>query len=211
MTSTKNRWETDWALAYIVLGAVAVVVLLAIAAAPVAALLGDSQFAIPSALHGMVALVYVIVATVVAYLAFLLYRGRLEASRDAPAAAGLVGRLDSYRELRLLAALQAGLAAAVVMLGNWIYIYYRAPAGPRAYFLENNPAVHEIFFEFKEFIALFTVPLTLAGAFVLWREGDRLRDHPRLRQAAAVLLMLSWLYLMLAFGLGAAITKLRSV
>lgn len=185
----------DWTLAYVVAGAVGGVALLALVTAPVAGLLGDSRYAIPGALHGVSAVVFVIVSTITAYLAYRLYTGRLESTHD----------------LRIMAGLNAFFSLVTVLFGNWIYIYYRATGGPRSYFLENNPAVHEIFFEFKEFIALFTLPLSVAAAFILLREKDKVLQNRQLRQAVGVLLVLVWVYLMLAFGLGAAITKLRSV
>lgn len=185
----------DWTIAYFLAAGLGVVALLALATAPVARLLGDSRYAIPSTLHGISALVYVIIATIAAYLGYRLYTGRLTA----------------YHDLRILSGLGAFFALITILFGNWIYIYYRASEGPRAYFLENNPPIHQIFFEFKEFIALFTLPLAVAGAFILWQEKDRLADRRDLRQAAGALLVLSWVFLMLAFGLGAAITKLRSV
>lgn len=185
----------DWTLAYVLLAAVGVVTLLAMATAPVADLLGDSRYAIPSTLHGVSAMVYLVVGTISAYLAWKLYRGELTQLHD----------------VRILSALNTFFAAITLLFGNWIYIYYRAPGGPRAYFLENAPALHAVFFEFKEFMALFTLPLAAAATFVLWREGDALSSNVRLRQAVAVVLGLAWLYLMLTFGLGAAITKLRSV
>lgn len=187
--------RSDWTLAYVVIGAIGVVALLALATAPVAALLGDSSYAVPSALHGVAAITFVIVATVAAYLGYRLYMGRLEQLHD----------------LRILASFNAFFSLLTIMFGNWVYIAYRAKGGPRTYFLENNPVVHQIFFEFKEFIALFTLPLSVAAAFILLRHRDELLKHSRLRQAVAVALGLSWLYLMLAFALGAAITKLRSV
>lgn len=189
------RRRPDWTLAYVMAGAVGAVALLALLTAPVADLLGDSRYAIPGALHGAAAVVFVVVETVLLYLAYLLYTGRLKA----------------YHDLRVLAALGAFLSLVTVVFGNWIYVYYRASEGPRTYFLENAPAIHEVFFEFKEFIALFTLPLSVAAAYIAWREGDALDGKPRLRQVVAVLLALAWAYLMLAFGLGAAITKLRSV
>lgn len=175
--------------------AIGVVALLGLLTSPVAALLGDSSYAIPSALHGVSAIVYVIIATVAAYLGYRLY----------------VGRLDQLHDLRILASLNAFFSLITILFGNWIYVYYRAKGGPRGYFLETNPVVHQIFFEFKEFVALFTLPLSVAAAFVLLRHGDELAKHTRLRQAVGGLLGLTWLYLMLAFGLGAAITKLRGV
>jgi hypothetical protein len=187
--------KPNWTLAYVVAGAVAVVALLALLTAPIADLLGDSQYAIPAALHGISAIVYLIVATVLAYLGYLLYTDRLR----------------SYHDLRVLAVLAAGFSFITILFGNWIYIYYRATGGPRSFFLETNPAAHEFFFEFKEFVALFTLPLTVAAAAIVLREGEHLRSRPLTRQAVAVLLELAWVFLLLAFGLGAAVTKLRSV
>ena len=39
----------------------------------------------------------------------------------------------------------------------------------RSYFVKSMPEVHKIFFEFKEFGALFTLPLAVGAAFILWR------------------------------------------
>lgn len=187
--------KPNWALAYWVAAGVAVVSLLALVTSPVAKLLGDSRYAIPSALHGISSLVYVIVGTVLAYLAYLLYTDRLE----------------RYHDLKVLSALAALFSFVTIVFGNWIYIYYRATGGPRGYFLENEPALHEVFFEFKEFVALLTLPLSVAAATIIAREGEHLRSRPLTRQVVAVLLLLSWVFLMLAFGLGAAITKIRGV
>lgn len=193
--SQRKEGKPNWTLAYVIAGAIGVVSLLALATSPVAALLGDSSYAIPSTLHGVSAIVFVIVATVAAFLGYRLYTGRLEQLHD----------------LRILASLNAFFSIVTVLFGNWIYIFYRAKGGPRTYFLENNPVIHEIFFEFKEFIALFPLPIAVAAPFILWRHGDELAKHTRLRQAVTVSIGLTWLFLMLAFGLGAAITKLRSV
>lgn len=71
--------------------------------------------------------------------------------------------------------------------------------------------MHEFFFEFKEYTALFTLPLMAAATSIIVREGAHLRARPLTRQVVAVLLALSWFFLIIVFGLGAAITKLRSV
>lgn len=194
-TAPAPAHKPDWTLAYIAAGGIGAVAVLAMLTTPVADLLGDSKYAIPSTLHGIAALVYVILSTAGLYLAYLLYTGRLVA----------------YRDLRVVAGLQAFFSLVTILFGNWIYIFYRAWSGPRTYFLENNASLHQIFFEFKEFVALFTLPLTTAAAFIAIREGDDLREDAQMRQALAVLLGLAWVLLMLAFGLGAAITKIRSV
>lgn len=190
-----TRSKPDWTLAYWLAGAIGAAAFLALLTAPIADLLGDSEYAIPSALHGVAAIVYLVIGTVLAYLAYLLY----------------VDRLQAYHDLKVLSLLSTAFSLLTILFGNWIYIYYRATEGPRTYFLENNPAVHEIFFEFKEFAALVTLPLSMAATAIIVREGPSLRSRPLTRQVVAVLLVLSWLFLMLVFGLGAAITKLRGV
>jgi len=77
--------------------------------------------------------------------------------------------------------------------------------------LENSPEVHEIFFEFKEYIALFTLPLALGTMFTIWTYRERLREDKSLRTTVALLLIVKWAIFILTFILGAAITKLRSV
>jgi hypothetical protein len=185
----------DWTLAYLVMAGVGGVALLALLTAPVAELLGDSKYAIPATLHGISSMIYVIIGTILAYMAYLLYTDKLE----------------RYHDLQVLTALGALFSFVTVVFGNWIYIYYRATGGPREYFLETEPVIHEYFFEFKEYVALFTLPLSWAAAVIVNREKEHLRARPLTRQAVAVLLVLAWIFLMLAFGLGAAVTKLRSV
>lgn len=187
--------HADWTLASLVAAGLALVAAIALLTGPAVVLLGESPHAVAAALHGTVAAVQLIVATVCAYLAYILY----------------VGNLERLRDLRILSTVQAVLALGTIVLGNWIYVAYRAVGGPRTRFLETRPEIHQVFFEFKEYIALFTLPLAAAAAFVLRHRGDAIRDEPALRQVVAVLLGLSWVALLVAFGLGAAITKLGSV
>jgi hypothetical protein len=88
-------------------------------------------------------------------------------------------------------------------------LYYRAKDGPRTYLKANMPVIHGIFFEFKEFMALFTLPLTVVAAFVLWYYGAQVLERRWMRYTVAIVLALSFFYLVVAFGLGAAVTKLR--
>lgn len=123
----------------------------------------------------------------------------------------MTGRIRAFADLQLLATVSATLSFLAIVAGNWLYIYYRAstPESPRSYFLRTMPEVHRIFFEFKEFAALFTLPLTVAAAFILWHYGGQVVERRWLRYSVAVLLGLSFFYLVIAFGLGAAVTKLR--
>lgn len=77
--------------------------------------------------------------------------------------------------------------------------------------MENNPEIHEVFFEFKEFIALFPIPLAVATTYVIWRYGDQLIENKALRTWVGIAFAVAWAGLMIAYLLGAGITKLRSV
>jgi hypothetical protein len=165
------------------------------ATAPISRLLGPSAAALPAALHGLAAFLYLFVGTIGLYLGWRL----------------MTGRIRAFADLQLLATVSATLSLLTIVAGNWLYIYYRAPGpeSPRSYFLKTMPEVHRVFFEFKEFATLFTLPLTVAAAFILWWYGVQVVERRWLRYTVAVLLGLSFFYLVIGFGLGAAVTKLR--
>jgi hypothetical protein len=162
---------------------------------PFGALLGEHRGAIPAAFHGTMAFLYLFVGTIGLYLAWRLWTGRIRA----------------FADLQLLATVSATFSFLAIVFGNWLYIYYRVKdsASPRSYFLATSPVIHKIFFEFKEFAALFTLPLTVVAAFVLWYYGVQVLDRKWLRYSIAIVLALSFFYLVVAFGLGAAVTKLK--
>jgi len=162
---------------------------------PTGVLLGESKWALASTLHGMLSIFGAVVVSVAAYLGWKLYLGQLKAEGD----------------LRVFSALSVLASDATIIFGNWVYIGYREAGGPRSWFIENSPEVHEIFFEFKEFIALFTLPLALGTMFTIWTYRERLREDKSLRTTVALLLIVTWAIFILTFVLGAAITKLRSV
>jgi hypothetical protein len=164
--------------------------------APVTKLLGAGGGAVPAAFHGLAAFLYLFVGTIGLYLGWRLVTGRIRA----------------FAELQLLATVSAALSLIAIVFGNWLYIYYRAksPESPRSYFLATAPDIHQIFFEFKEFGALFTLPLTVTAAYLLWRYGTQVMERTWLRYTVAVLLGLSFFYLVIAFGFGAAVTKLKA-
>lgn len=166
-----------------------------LATAPFSKLLGAGTAALPAAIHGTMAFLYLFVGTIGLYLGWRL----------------MTGRIRAFADLQLLATVAATFSFLAIVFGNWLYIYYRAPVpeSPRSYFVKNMPEVHRIFFEFKEFAALFTLPLTVAAAFILWKYGVQVVERRWLRYAVAALLGLSFFYLVVAFGLGAAVTKLR--
>lgn len=162
-------------------------------------MLGDGARAVTGALHGLgagVLMVGLMVGlTIGLFQAYKLHRGR-ELS---------VGTMQIGSLFTTVAAL------ATIVYGNWLYIAYRATNGPRSYFLENMPNVHEVFFEFKEFAALYTLPLAVAATFMVWYYGDQLRGRRAIRTLVAVTLVLAFAYFAVAYGLGAGITALRAV
>jgi len=170
-------------------------VLVALLTAPLNLLFGGNQLAVIGGVHGLLATLGVLAGTVAAYLGYRLFTGKLRA----------------FSDLKILSVVSTFIAAATIIFGNWIYIAYRAPGGPRTFFLENSPEIHEIFFEFKEFIALFPLPLAVATTYIIWRYGDRLIEDKSLRTWVGIVIAVAWGGLMIAYVLGAGITKLRSV
>jgi len=171
-------------------------ILVAVATAPFGSFfIGTGQVAIISATHGLLATLGVLVGTVTSYLGWRLFTGRLKA----------------FGDLKILSLISTFIAVATIIFGNWIYIAYRAPGGPRAFFMKENPAIHGIFFEFKEFIALFTLPLAVASTYVIWKYGDELVENKALRTLVGIAFAVAWASLMIAYLLGAGITKMRSL
>ncbi len=189
-------WSTRHLLLVVAL-LITVALVIVLSTAPFAAILGPSHHALAAALHGLFSFLFLVVSTVGLYLAFRLFTGRIR----------------SFPDLQLASTTMAVLSLITIVFGNWIYIAYRAkdPKAPRTYFLENMPEVHKVFFEFKEFAALFTLPLSVAAAFILWRYGSEILDKTWTRKAVSILIALNFFYLMIAFGLGAAVAKLKGI
>lgn len=190
------EWST-LSLAFVSGVLIATAGVIVLATAPFATILGPSAYALASALHGLTAFVLLVVSTIGLYLAWRL----------------LMGRIRAYPDLQLVTTVMATLSLLTILFGNWIYIPYRAktPDAPRSYFLANMPEVHQIFFEFKEFAALFTLPLSVAAAFILWRYGRQILERKWLPTTLATLIALHFFYFVIAFALGAAVTKLKAI
>jgi hypothetical protein len=174
--------------------AVVTVFALLVLASPAFTLLGDSANALASAFHGTAAILLTLTAAVGAYQGYRLWRNEL----------------TTLTPISWPSVFNAFLAGITIGFGNWIYIAYRAPGGLRARFLESAPVVHKVFFEFKEYIALFALPAAVAAAFVIWYYRDDLLRRPWLRYTAASMLWLCFFCVLVAFVLGAAITKLQA-
>lgn len=177
----------------VVLGYVAFVITLL--TAPFESLLGESAHALDSAIHGLLAGLLMVTVTIGLFEGFRLF----------------LGNVRNVRELIFGGLVNVGLALLTIITGNKIYIAYRAKEGPRTYFLENAPEIHKIFFEFKEFMALFVLPLSVAAAFIFIYYRRDVLQRKDLATILFVILLLMFFYFVVTFGLGAAITKLRAV
>jgi len=194
--SRVRRMEPSLAtLLIVIVGVIALVGLAMAVTAPTGVLVGDTQWHVISAFHGLAATTFLLGATIAVYLAWRLY----------------VGEIRAFKDLRWLAAFSTVMSIAAILFGTWIYIAYRAPGGPRGYFLDTLPEVHKIFFEFKEFIAMFTLPTFASATIILWRFDTTLLGHRNARAVPSMLILLGYAFLLIAYVLGAAITKLRGI
>jgi hypothetical protein len=151
-------------------------------------------------IHGLGAMLATVVIAYTGHMAFPLLRG---SSRVLP----------QMRTLTFWASIVAFLAIAT---GNLGYMRYRADVtygGARAWLKENTPLVHYVWMEYHEFSVLFTLPLGVACALVLWRYGDSIlekRNRPVLA-ATSVALMAMMFFAMGGFITGLGIAKVHAL
>ena len=181
---------------WLVVGVLGIIGLtIALFTAPLDQLLGPGSHAVRGAVHGTAAGLFMITSTVGLFQAYRI----------------VAGKVWNLIELEIGTVVNATMALLTIISGNWIYIPYRSAEGPRTYFLQAAPEVHKIFFEFKEFAALFTFPLAVTAAYLLVRYGESVYRKRGLSTVVGVLLLLVFFYFVVAFGLGAAVTKLKAV
>ena len=187
--------STKRTIMYILIAMALIALSVTAVTSPTNKLLGESAYGIRSAFHGLFAAIFMITSTVGLYQALRLWRGSQ----------------IIISEMEVGSVVNAAACFLTILFGNWLYIPYRAQGGPRTFFMESQPEIHKIFFEFKEFGALFTLPLAVTAAFIICKYADELIPNRVLRETVALFLVLSFFYFMIAFGLGAAITKLQTV
>jgi hypothetical protein len=129
-------------------------------------------------IHGVGAMLALVVMTYVGHLAFPLLRGSAKI-------------LPQVRTLSFWAAILSFLAIAT---GNLAYMRYRAGleyGGARAWLKENSPLGQYVLMEYHEFSVLFTLPLAVAAAWILWRYGDSIleKQHRPVLTATCLALM----------------------
>lgn len=155
-------------------------------------LIGEGPYALPSALHGALGFILALA------LAF-----SLEAMLNLNS--------NSIKRLKVTTVVISVVSFLAIFYGNLVYIGYRAGGGVREFFLKNYPVAHTYGMEFKEFIALFSLPLAVVSAYIVWTMGEDLIKNKWIRYTLAASLVLCFVYTVGAFGLAAAITKIKAV
>ncbi len=154
-----------------------------------------TQYALKAAVHGISAISALVIGTYMTHRAYFLLRGAK----------------INYQSLRnwALAATMLNLLGAIS--GNWIYMRYRGQDGPRDWILQNVPDFHNVLMEFKEFVSLFPFPLMVVVCFTLFYYKDQIHLRHDIKQFIAIIIMVSWFFLMLGFVSGLILAKLRFV
>lgn len=99
-----------------------------------------------------------------------------------------------------------------IAFGNAIYIAYRAKEGVQPWFKAHDMYYyHTLGMEFKEFISLFTLPLSVAIAYTVYTMSEDWFESAWARNTVRIALYAAILYTFAALGLGAMITKAKSV
>jgi hypothetical protein len=151
-------------------------------------------------IHGCGAMLATVVIAYAGHMAFPLLRGSAKV-------------LPQMRTLTFWSSVVAFLAIAT---GNFGYMRYRADisyGGARAWLKENSPLVQYVWMEYHEFSVLFTLPLGIACAWILWRYGDSIlekKNRPVLA-ATAIALMAMMFFAMGGFVTGLGIAKIHSL
>jgi small-conductance mechanosensitive channel len=143
-------------------------------------------------LHGFGSLFAMVVMAYAGHLAFPLLRG---SSSILP-------------QMRTLSFWSAILSFLAISTGNLAYMRYRADGsmgGARAWLKENSPLGQYVLMEYHEFSVLFTLPISIACAWVLWKYGDSILERKNQAVLAATSVALMGL---MFFSIGGMLTGL---
>jgi hypothetical protein len=151
-------------------------------------------------IHGCGAMLATVVIAYAGHMAFPLLRGSAKV-------------LPQMRTLTFWASVVSFLAIAT---GNLGYMRYRADisyGGARAWLRENSPLGQYVLMEYHEFSVLFTLPLGIACAWILWRYGDSIleKQNRPVLAATAIALMAMMFFAMGGFVTGLGIAKIHSL
>ncbi|MDP5277009.1 hypothetical protein [Chengkuizengella axinellae] len=164
---------------------------------PILHLIDNSQYKWLSMFHGIGATLTVLLSCYMLHLIYPLLRGKVGA----------------VKRLKLILLLVNILTLASIVTANWLYIGYRAPDGARQWFIYHHPSIHLILMEYKEFVALFPVPLGIGALWILHRFGKEMEQSSNtgISSVVAILLTLMWICLMIGFVFGLAMVKIKGV
>ncbi|MEG3921102.1 hypothetical protein [Microcoleus sp. POL10_C6] len=151
-------------------------------------------------IHGMGAMLALVVMVYTGHLAFPLLRG-------------VPKILPQMRTLAFWSTLLSFLAIAT---GNWAYMRYRAGidfGGARAALKENSPLAQYVLMEYHEFSVLFTLPLTVACAWILWNYGNSIleKQNRPVLTATCVALMAIMFFAMGGMVSGLGVAKIHAL
>jgi len=157
-------------------------------------LLGTGGGALPAAIHGLVAFLYLFVRTIGLYLGWRL----------------LTGHIRAFADLQLLAWWPRPIPSSPSASGLAIHLLPRSGGGQPALVLREEHAggAQDILRVQGIRCALHAAARGRRGVHSL-AVGCSDLERPWLRYSVAVLMGLAFFYLVIAFGLGAAVTKLR--
>lgn len=172
--------------------AIAVALLLLL---PSANFFNPSDYSVKAGVHGVSAILSIVVGTFLSH-------------RAIPLIKGMHVRLESLR-LWVLTATLLNLGGAIS--GNWIYMRYRGQDGPRDWILAHVPSFHNILMEFKEFVSLFPFPLMLTATFALYYYGEAIQQRRDISRFVGIAILVAWSFLLLGFVAGLTLAKLRFV
>lgn len=116
--------------------------------------------------------------------------------------------------LRVNAVAMASLALVIDLLGDLVYVTYRAAteSSPRSAILASSePWVHKIFMEFKEHVAHFVPPLLLVAVAVVFVYDIRRRELATPRKVAATLFIAALAITLAVLFMGAYASSLAPV
>jgi hypothetical protein len=151
-------------------------------------------------IHGFAAMMATIVTMYAGHLAFPLLRGSAKV-------------LPQMRSLMFWSSVITFLSIAS---GNLGYMRYRAGidfGGARAWLKENSPLTQYVYMEYHEFSVLFTLPLAVGSAWVLWHYGDKIVEKANrpVLASVSIAVMAMMFYAMGGFVTGLAIAKTHSL
>jgi hypothetical protein len=151
-------------------------------------------------IHGFGAMMATIVTVYAGHLAFPLLRGSAKI-------------LPQMRSLTFWSAIVTFLSIAT---GNLGYMRYRASmdfGGARAWLKENSPLGQYVYMEYHEFSVLFTLPLAVGSAWVLWHYGDKIleKSNRPVLASVSIAVMAMMFYAMGGFVTGLGIAKIHAL